>query len=151
LKQKLQLQRVKNTAIKPAAKGNWQSDSLVAQCNGCNKRFGTFLRRHHCRGCGKLFCGACCHDTLALLSDSTGEAVLGLTEGISHLTASDEKGQPAPRQRSCKECFKQAEDFDAKKQQLQDQSVADLKALDDWLARPEVNLDALLEGSAPTS
>jgi len=135
LKQTLQLQRTKSAQIRPANKSTWQSDSLVAQCNGCNKRFGTFLRRHHCRGCGKLFCGACCQDTLHLTSDSTGEkGVLGLIDG---------------RQRSCKACFKQAEDTEARKQQLQEQSKAELRAMEDWLARPEVNLGALLSDADP--
>jgi len=140
LKQTLQLQRTKSSQIRPASKSNWQSDSLVAQCNGCSKRFGTFVRRHHCRGCGKLFCGACCQDNLHLHSDEKG-----VLDAISHLSASDDqKGQFAPRQRSCKGCFKQAEDTQAKKQQLQERSRAELRAMEDWLARPEVNLGALL-------
>jgi hypothetical protein len=144
LKQTLQLQRTKSGQIRPASKNNWQSDSLVAQCNGCSKRFGTFLRRHHCRGCGKLFCGACCQDNLHLLSDSGENGVLGVIDGISHLTASDEHKGPAARQRSCKDCFKQAEETQAKKKQLQDQAKVELRAMEDWLTRPEVNLAALL-------
>jgi len=142
LKQTLQLQRAKSAQIKPAGNNNWQSDSLVAQCNGCNKKFGTFLRRHHCRGCGKLFCGACCQDNLHLQSDSAGENVLGVID--VHASASDEQKGPVPRQRCCKDCFKQAEDTEARKQQLQEQSKAELRAMEDWLARPEVDLGALL-------
>jgi hypothetical protein len=144
LKQTLQLQRTKSGQIRPASKNNWQSDSLVAQCNGCSKRFGTFLRRHHCRGCGKLFCGACCQDNLQLLTDSGETGVHGVIDGISHLTASDEHKGPATRQRSCKDCFKQAEETQAKKKQLQEQSKVELRAMEDWLARPEVNLASLL-------
>jgi len=144
LKQTLQLQRTKSAQIKPANKSNWQSDSLVAQCNGCSKRFGTFLRRHHCRGCGKLFCGACCQDNLHLHSDFAGEkGILGVIDGISHLSAFDDQKGHA-RQRSCKGCFKQAEDTEARKQQLQERSMTELRAMEDWLARPEVNLGALL-------
>jgi len=145
LKQTLQLQRTKSAQIRPASKSSWQSDSLVAQCNGCSKRFGTFLRRHHCRGCGKLFCGACCQDNLHLHSDSASEkGVLGVIDGIAHLSTYDQKGQHAPGLRSCKGCFKQAEDTEARKQQLQEGSKAELRAMEDWLTRPEVNLSALL-------
>jgi len=151
LKQTLQLQRTKSAQIRPASKSNWQSDSLVAQCNGCSKRFGTFLRRHHCRGCGKLFCGACCQDNLHLYTDSAAgeKGVLGVIDGISHLSASDDQKGLAPRQRSCKGCFKQAEDTEARKQQLQERSKAELRAMEDWLARPEVNLGALLSDADP--
>jgi hypothetical protein len=141
LKQTLQLQRAKSEQIRPASKNNWQSDSLVAQCNGCSKKFGTFLRRHHCRGCGKLFCGACCQDNLHVLHDSGEKGVLGVIDGIS---ASDDQKGSAARQRSCKECFKQAEETQAKKKQLQEQSKIELRAMEDWLSRPEVNLAALL-------
>jgi len=151
LKQTLQLQRAKSAQLRPASKNNWQSDALVAQCNGCNKRFGTFVRRHHCRGCGMLFCGTCCQDNLHLLHDATGErGVLGVIDGVSHLSTSEEqKGQAAPRQRSCKECFKQAEDNQTKKIQLQQQAKADLRAMEEWLARPEVNLTGLLADETP--
>jgi len=123
LKRSLQLQRAKSEKVRPVTKNDWQSDSLVAHCNGCNKRFGTFLRRHHCRGCGKLFCGSCCQDNLSVLSDTKGQV---------------------PRQRSCKTCFKLADESETKKQQLHEQVQGELCALEDWLTRPEVNLEALL-------
>mmetsp|Transcript_31257 Transcript_31257/g.73354 ORF Transcript_31257/g.73354 Transcript_31257/m.73354 type:complete len:220 (-) Transcript_31257:100-759(-) len=39
----------------------WQPDSEVASCAGCSQPFTwVFRRRHHCRVCGKIFCGNCC-------------------------------------------------------------------------------------------
>ena len=36
------------------------SDGLVAKCSGpCGQDFSFFLRKHHCRGCGRIFCDAC--------------------------------------------------------------------------------------------
>eukprot|EP01059_Diplonema_ambulator_P035511 TRINITY_DN8374_c1_g1_i2.p1 TRINITY_DN8374_c1_g1~~TRINITY_DN8374_c1_g1_i2.p1 ORF type:complete len:503 (+),score=218.14 TRINITY_DN8374_c1_g1_i2:165-1511(+) len=37
----------------------WAKDSESKQCTGCTRKFTQFLRRHHCRGCGKVFCDAC--------------------------------------------------------------------------------------------
>lgn len=37
----------------------WQRDRDAPRCNGCKKAFGMFLRRHHCRRCGKIFCDGC--------------------------------------------------------------------------------------------
>jgi hypothetical protein len=37
----------------------WQKDSESSCCNDCRKRFGLSNRRHHCRGCGFLFCNKC--------------------------------------------------------------------------------------------
>src|SRR3989338_3114355 len=37
----------------------WQRDNLVEQCTLCKSAFGTFNRRHHCRGCGRTYCSSC--------------------------------------------------------------------------------------------
>lgn len=37
----------------------WVDDDSVTDCYNCSKQFGIFLRRHHCRFCGKIFCADC--------------------------------------------------------------------------------------------
>ncbi len=38
----------------------WQPDADATQCPGCQRRFNLFtLRKHHCRGCGIVFCARC--------------------------------------------------------------------------------------------
>ena len=37
----------------------WQPDSAATTCNKCGAAFGFFSRRHHCRHCGLVVCGAC--------------------------------------------------------------------------------------------
>ena len=37
----------------------WLDDSSAIKCRACDKKFTTFLRRHHCRICGKIFCSNC--------------------------------------------------------------------------------------------
>lgn len=37
----------------------WQTDSNVKRCENCDISFSLFNRRHHCRGCGKIFCSKC--------------------------------------------------------------------------------------------
>ena len=44
---------------RPKPRHEWQQDEDVAQCTTCERAFGVFLRRHHCRACGGLFCGKC--------------------------------------------------------------------------------------------
>lgn len=36
----------------------WQPDT-VSRCTQCESTFSIFNRRHHCRNCGKIFCGGC--------------------------------------------------------------------------------------------
>lgn len=31
----------------------------VTKCGNCDKTFGVFYRKHHCRACGKIYCGYC--------------------------------------------------------------------------------------------
>jgi hypothetical protein len=49
-----------------------QPDSASSRCDNlqCRKSFHLFERRHHCRMCGSLFCGACTTRTTALLDTS---------------------------------------------------------------------------------
>ena len=37
----------------------WKSDTLVGHCDKCGAEFTLFRRRHHCRGCGNIFCDPC--------------------------------------------------------------------------------------------
>jgi len=59
----------KNVPADPAPK--WEADEDVPRCRKCNVEFGVFTRRHHCRGCGKIFCSKDC-DSWLLLPHSMG-------------------------------------------------------------------------------
>jgi len=39
---------------------DWIQDKDAASCISCGAAFTTFNRRHHCRRCGRVFCGNCC-------------------------------------------------------------------------------------------
>jgi phosphatidylinositol 3-kinase len=38
---------------------HWVRDDISDKCLGCEKTFGIFRRRHHCRSCGGLYCYEC--------------------------------------------------------------------------------------------
>eukprot|EP01096_Ripella_sp_DP13-Kostka_P013147 TRINITY_DN563_c0_g1_i8.p1 TRINITY_DN563_c0_g1~~TRINITY_DN563_c0_g1_i8.p1 ORF type:complete len:357 (+),score=152.42 TRINITY_DN563_c0_g1_i8:21-1091(+) len=40
-------------------KRKWDHDSCTTRCTECHDAFTTLNRRHHCRNCGKIFCGPC--------------------------------------------------------------------------------------------
>lgn len=44
----------------------WQPNHLVSVCNSCRKNFSIFVRKHHCRKCGKIFCEKCWGTTMYL-------------------------------------------------------------------------------------
>lgn len=44
----------------------WTPDSAATACRECQMSFTRLRRRHHCRACGQIFCGQCCHMKVAL-------------------------------------------------------------------------------------
>lgn len=38
---------------------NWEVDDNVHKCRECQVVFNTRIRKHHCRGCGGIFCEIC--------------------------------------------------------------------------------------------
>lgn len=45
---------------------SWVRDESVVECYGCHTRFTLFIRKHHCRACGRVYCYTCCHDWAVL-------------------------------------------------------------------------------------
>ncbi|EKG01970.1 protein kinase, putative [Trypanosoma cruzi] len=44
----------------------WVDDSTVSSCKGCDRLFGFWRRRHHCRNCGNVFCNSCSSNTCVI-------------------------------------------------------------------------------------
>jgi hypothetical protein len=67
LRSKCEVPRVRDTALTRrgppvaaiATPPLWVVDESRVACHECSKRFTFFTRRHHCRGCGEVFCRAC--------------------------------------------------------------------------------------------
>ena len=64
---------------RPAPRHLWQGDAEATQCNKCGRAFGMFVRRHHCRVCGKVFCASC----------SQGRREFATDEGLQLLRVCD--------------------------------------------------------------
>ena len=50
----------------PDPRANWVPDDSAAVCSECGSEFTFMRRRHHCRVCGRLFCGDCTQQTFEL-------------------------------------------------------------------------------------
>uniref|UniRef100_A0A2P2L391 JHL20J20.9 protein n=1 Tax=Rhizophora mucronata TaxID=61149 RepID=A0A2P2L391_RHIMU len=63
--------------IKPSneEKDHWVPDEAVTKCTACGTDFGAFVRKHHCRNCGDIFCDKCTHGRIALTSDENAQPV----------------------------------------------------------------------------
>lgn len=48
--------------IQSRQRTNWVDDTLINRCFSCNVYFTFYLRSHHCRKCGNVFCYNCCNN-----------------------------------------------------------------------------------------
>ncbi|KAK9727773.1 hypothetical protein K7432_001592 [Basidiobolus ranarum] len=55
----LQVINTTSTRLVPLSPSLWESDGDAPDCRQCGRRFMLFLRRHHCRRCGLVFCDRC--------------------------------------------------------------------------------------------
>lgn len=46
--------------IYPKETKKWIDSNAVIKCKICSISFGLFVRKHHCRSCGLVYCGYCC-------------------------------------------------------------------------------------------
>jgi hypothetical protein len=63
--------------IKPVneEKDHWVPDEAVTKCTGCGTDFNAFVRKHHCRNCGDIFCDKCTHGRIALTAEDNAPQV----------------------------------------------------------------------------
>ncbi|TYJ46128.1 hypothetical protein E1A91_A02G099600v1 [Gossypium mustelinum] len=56
-------------------KDHWVPDEAVSKCTACGTDFGAFVRKHHCRNCGDIFCDKCTQGRIALTADENAQPV----------------------------------------------------------------------------
>ncbi|XP_020254417.1 LOW QUALITY PROTEIN: protein FREE1 [Asparagus officinalis] len=63
--------------VKPGneEKDHWVPDEAVSKCTSCAADFGAFVRKHHCRNCGDIFCDKCTQGRIALTADEQAQPV----------------------------------------------------------------------------
>ncbi|KAM0057604.1 putative chromatin regulator PHD family [Helianthus debilis subsp. tardiflorus] len=56
-------------------KDHWVPDEASTKCTACSAYFGAFVRRHHCRNCGDIFCDKCTQGRIALTAEENAQQV----------------------------------------------------------------------------
>lgn len=72
----------------------WMPDHSCRVCYHCDTQFTLFTRRHHCRVCGRVFCGKCTSNTVP----------------ASYVDTSDTLYLGEERLRACDYCYRQWEE-----------------------------------------
>jgi len=80
----------------------WVDERYISNCMRCSEEFSTFLRKHHCRQCGQVFCYRCCSSKALLqLGSGTDPAKRAPAHPILGMNETD----PRKPQRVCGRCF----------------------------------------------
>jgi FYVE zinc finger len=66
---------------------SWRPDDSTQSCTACAGAFTFLNRRHHCRVCGDIFCGACCQELDINLIAFPVEAPKGPEKGNVYVCA----------------------------------------------------------------
>ncbi|KAM7516111.1 hypothetical protein LguiA_005694 [Lonicera macranthoides] len=74
--------------IKPGneEKDHWVPDEAVTKCKPCGADFGAFVRRHHCRNCGEIFCDKCTQGRITLTADENAQPVRVCDQCMAEVT-----------------------------------------------------------------
>ena len=59
-------------AARRSANGVWVPDADATACLACAAKFTLFRRRHHCRGCGEVFCDDCTQHRKVIVAQDWG-------------------------------------------------------------------------------
>jgi len=79
------------TPVEPTDR-RWVPDEKRRACIGCGAEFGMLLtRRHHCRGCGEVFCSDCSPDTYQFKTGPDRVCFVCLTKRVNTITALDQQ------------------------------------------------------------
>uniref|UniRef100_A0A5B7CF94 FYVE-type domain-containing protein n=1 Tax=Davidia involucrata TaxID=16924 RepID=A0A5B7CF94_DAVIN len=74
--------------VKPVneEKYHWVPDETVTKCTACGTDFGAFVRKHHCRNCGDIFCDKCTQGRIALTADEYAQPVRVCDQCLAEVT-----------------------------------------------------------------
>ena len=76
----------------------WMKDSHATHCYGCETMFTILNRRHHCRRCGRVFCGRCTQKTIST----------SLLRSARPQTLKPEPDADGVKVRVCDQCYAEA-------------------------------------------
>ncbi|XP_015269444.1 PREDICTED: zinc finger FYVE domain-containing protein 16-like, partial [Gekko japonicus] len=86
---------VEQDAVLGQKQPSWVPDSEAPNCMNCQTKFTFTKRRHHCRACGKVFCGPCCNRKCKLqYMDKEARVCISCYESINKAQAFERMMSP---------------------------------------------------------
>ena len=95
----------------PKRNDKWVDSNIIQRCQSCDSTFGFFLRKHHCRACGCVFCTNCCNKFMtipeSIIKKPTHDTTLKTTLTNSFRWLYGEK-----KELVCNQCDKKIKDLE---------------------------------------
>ena len=79
----------------------WINDNMVMNCHHCKKYFSLFVRKHHCRNCGNVFCYDCTNKYIVIPGYISEKPNAADYWNISHYVSSLKN----EKEKVCDECY----------------------------------------------
>jgi len=112
----------------------WVNDTNVSKCYSCNNPFSFYLRKHHCRCCGRIFCYYCCCNWIDIPYEITeNELPIQNTSnnlGILSTDCTSDFKHLRKNQRVCSQCIKKIDEIKNLKPIIQVFDLLDLNVKD---------------------
>ena len=94
-------------SVLPRKTLQWVDDTNINVCYSCHEEFGFFIRKHHCRGCGRIFCDKCSRWKISYKNIPHG-VIISRNEyckfwGLNNHREKDK--ELIVKHRSCQNCF----------------------------------------------
>jgi hypothetical protein len=98
--------------VEPKTLYNWVDDEQVAKCYDCKTNFpertiwnGYSSGKHHCRNCGRIFCGECSNYEAILEEMKTKKFIDYIKNTYNEINKNTQRTKQRAKQRVCKSCF----------------------------------------------
>eukprot|EP01104_Vermistella_antarctica_P014134 TRINITY_DN4403_c0_g2_i1.p1 TRINITY_DN4403_c0_g2~~TRINITY_DN4403_c0_g2_i1.p1 ORF type:complete len:528 (-),score=107.93 TRINITY_DN4403_c0_g2_i1:121-1704(-) len=111
--------------------GKWQPDEAATACAVCHVAFSSFLRRHHCRWCGRVVCSPCSENRFDLTAPVANDSATFVHEWWTFVRSWTYRN---PTDRVCCVCFSALSRL-----QMSEEQIAHLRATRSKIATWELH------------
>ena len=112
----------------------WEPSDAALRCGECRTHFGLFVRKHHCRVCGRVFCDSCTYNRVRIPSVMDACVVQSPTAGMLTTAMRWVQGNPdSPKtQRVCSACHTNIVNVRRSKSIIDAILLVDEVTIEDW-------------------
>jgi len=104
----------------PKESKKWINSNSINKCHNCLSNFGLFIRKHHCRACGLVFCTYCCNKYIHIPSNyiNIPKEDVNYYQSLSNLSRWVITGNSSDTSLVCNTCYNKIQNLEEIKNQI---------------------------------